>query len=318
MVELFEKTGILSLGSRLRRLSEIVTRDACEIYRLYGLEIKPKWFPVLYVLFEGNVNSVTGIAKSIGQTHPSVSNLVKEMASAGVITETRDDSDRRSTLVSLTEKGLSMRDSLLRACEDVREAVSAIDSQSENKMWDAIGFWEEKLEEKSLLTRVAEVKSRKKATKIEITDYSPEYLSVFKRLNIMWINSHWSLEPHDLEVLGNPEESILSKGGHIFVALAEGKPVGVVALCAMDHTVYDYELAKLAVDPEARGGGIGRALCTEAINRARKLGGKKLFLESNTLLKPAISLYRKLGFTELKEYHPAYKRGDIQMELILD
>lgn len=42
---------------------------------------------------------------------------------------------------------------------------------------------------------------------------------------------------------------------------------------------------------------------------------KKLFLESNTLLKPAIHTYKKLGFKELTEYHPAYERGDIQMEL---
>lgn len=42
---------------------------------------------------------------------------------------------------------------------------------------------------------------------------------------------------------------------------------------------------------------------------------QKALLESNTLLKPAFSLYRKLGFTELKENHPEYERDDIQMEL---
>ena len=40
--------------------------------------------------------------------------------------------------------------------------------------------------------------------------------------------------------------------------------------------------------------------------------------ESNTLLKPAIHTYKKLGFRELAEYHPAYARGDIQMELTLE
>ena len=47
------------------------------------------------------------------------------------------------------------------------------------------------------------------------------------------------------------------------------------------------------------------------------MGADKLFLESNTRLKPAIALYRKLGFKELPEYHPAYARGDIQMDLDL-
>ncbi len=162
-----------------------------------------------------------------------------------------------------------------------------------------------------------EEKARHDSRNVEIVDYRHEYLMAFKRLNIMWINSHWSLEPHDLEVLNDPDGSILSKGGHIFVALVDGEPMGVMALCRMDGTQYDFELAKLAVDPASRGTGIGEKMCRTALDRAVQLGAKKIFLESNTMLKSAIGLYRKLGFTELKEYHPAYERGDIQMELSL-
>lgn len=47
----FEKSGILAMGSRLRWLADIVTRDAAEIYSMYDIDIKSKWFPVLYMLF---------------------------------------------------------------------------------------------------------------------------------------------------------------------------------------------------------------------------------------------------------------------------
>ncbi|MDE5928600.1 MAG: MarR family transcriptional regulator, partial [Duncaniella sp.] len=50
----FEKSGILAMGSRLRWLADIVTRDAAEIYSMYDIDIKPKWFPVLYMLFYGS------------------------------------------------------------------------------------------------------------------------------------------------------------------------------------------------------------------------------------------------------------------------
>lgn len=315
MIELFQKSGILSLGSRLRWLSEYVTRDAAEIYRLYGIDIKPKWFPVLYMLLYGDDNSVTGIANAIGQTHPSVSNIAKEMKTAGLLTDTKNGNDRRATVLSLTDKGKALKHPLKQACEDVTTVVTSLDASSDNKLWDAISHWEENLLEKSLLTRVDELRKNKSIRKVEIVDYQPEYLMTFKRLNIMWINSHWSLEPHDLEVLNDPDGAILSKGGHIFVALVDGKPMGVVSLCRMDGEKYDYELAKLAVDPEARGTGLGETICRTALERAKLLGAKKIFLESNTLLHPAINLYRKLGFTELQEYHPAYERGDIQMEL---
>jgi len=308
---------MLSIGSRLRWLADIVTRDAAEIYRLYGIDIKPKWFPVLYMLFDGTDCSVTGIAKAIGQTHPSVSNIVKEMKTAGFVTYDKSDEDRRTTIVALTDKGKDLKERLRLVCRDVESVVRSIESQLPDKLWSALDNWAEALSEKSLLKRVADEKARQEDMKVEVVDYRPEHLMTFKRLNIMWINSHWSLEPHDLEVLNDPQASILSKGGHIFVALVNGKPIGVVALCRMDGTEYDFELAKLAVDPAARGTGVGEKICRAALERAGKLGAKKIFLESNTILKPAISLYRKLGFTELEEYHPAYERGDIQMELTL-
>ena len=153
---------------------------------------------------------------------------------------------------------------------------------------------------------------------MEIVEYQPQYKKSFYELNRKWIEMYWELEPHDIEVLENPEKYILEKGGHIFVALYNGFPVGVCALCPMpEESAYDFELAKLAVNNSIQRKGIGRRLCDAVIDKARELGGKMLFLESNTRLKPAIALYRKLGFKELPEYHPAYARGDIQMELSL-
>ncbi len=143
MIELFEKSGITSLGSRLRWLSDLVTRDASEIYRLYDIDIKPKWFPVLYMLFYGDDSSVTGIAKAIGQTHPSVSNMVKEMSEAGLITYYKDESDRRTTVLYLTDKGRALKNPLKRACAEVESVVRSIDGTSNNKLWEAIGRWEE-------------------------------------------------------------------------------------------------------------------------------------------------------------------------------
>ncbi|WP_289744307.1 bifunctional helix-turn-helix transcriptional regulator/GNAT family N-acetyltransferase [Muribaculum intestinale] len=314
---LFEKSGLLAIGSRLRWLADVVTRDAAEIYRMYDVDIKPKWFPVLYMLFDGTDCSVTGIAKAIGQTHPSVSSIVKELKAAGLVSDGKSEEDRRATVIALTDRGMELRSKLHRVCTDVENAVRSIESQASNRLWQALDNWEDALAEKSLLKRVEEERTLHGSRNVEIVDYRPEHLMTFKRLNIMWINSHWSLEAHDLEVLNDPDASILAGGGYIFVALVNGEPMGVVALCRMDGTEYDFELAKLAVDPDARGTGVGEKICRAALERARQCGARKIFLESNTILKLAISLYRKLGFTELKEYHPAYERGDIQMELTL-
>ena len=78
-MDFFNRTGKIAIGSRLRMLTDAVTSDASQIYELYGIDIKPKWFPLLFVLAGGKEKTITGIAKEIGHSHPSVSNIVGEM-----------------------------------------------------------------------------------------------------------------------------------------------------------------------------------------------------------------------------------------------
>ncbi|MGY0040069.1 GNAT family N-acetyltransferase [Pedobacter sp. NJ-S-72] len=51
--------------------------------------------------------------------------------------------------------------------------------------------------------------------------------------------------------------------------------------------------------------------------KAKELGAKKIYLESNTILKPAINLYHKLGFVKVAGRITPYERCNIQMELKL-
>ena len=317
-MDFFERTGKMAIGSRLRVLTETLTRDAASIYGLYGVGIKPKWFPVFYSLTDEQPKSVTAIAKEIGQSHPSVSTIVKEMIKAELIMEVDGKADRRCTLITLTESGKSLSQELIALLRDVERAVEQISSECDNDLWAAIADWEKALGRTSILERVREIKARREHSEVQIVEFQPQYKKAFYELNRKWIELYWELEPHDIEVLENPEKHILDKGGHIFVALYNGFPVGVCALCPMpEESAYDFELAKLAVNNSIQRKGIGRRLCDAVIDKARELGGEMLFLESNTRLKPAIALYRKLGFKELPEYHPAYARGVIQMELTL-
>lgn len=316
-MDFFDKTGKMAIGSRLRMLADKVTEEAAQIYGLYGLEIKPKWFPVFFVLSHGESKTITAIAKEIGHTHPSVCNIVKEMSARGFVTEGKDKTDGRKNVVSLSVRGMEMAETLAEQCADVEAVIEQMSRQTRNDLWRAIGEWEYLLSERSLFRRVKEEKQKRERKELRIVSFEPCYQQAFRDLNEEWITSHWRLEEHDYEVLDHPQEHILEKGGHIFVALYKDVPVGVCALCKLDDPLYDYELAKLAVSPSVQGKGFGLLLCGTVIEKAKELGAKKIFLESNTLLKPAIHIYRKLGFKELAEYHPAYERGDIQMELSL-
>jgi putative acetyltransferase len=139
----------------------------------------------------------------------------------------------------------------------------------------------------------------------------------FKELNEAWISRDFALEPGDREVLNDPQGKILDHSGEICVADLDGVVVGCCALVAMGPG--EYELAKMTVSSEARGCGIGRRLMQFAIDHARTIGTRRLYLESNTKAASAIHLYEELGFRHLAtpEHASKYARANVFMEMFL-
>ena len=119
----YQKTGKMALGSRLRRLSELLTDQAAGVYALYQVDIQPKWFPVFYVLSSGEEKTISQIAKEIGQSHPSVSVIVKEMEKRDIVTKGDNQTDKRENYVKLTEKGFIINERIQAQYADVEAAV---------------------------------------------------------------------------------------------------------------------------------------------------------------------------------------------------
>jgi len=190
-------------------------------------------------------------------------------------------------------------------------------AEATHNLWEAIAEWELLLEQKSLLKRVQEQKKLRESRNVQVVAYEPQYQSAFKALNAEWISAYFEMEEADYKALDHPEEYILDKGGKILVALYNGEALGVCALIKMNDPDYDFEMAKMAVSPQAQGKSIGWLLGQAVIRSAKELGASKIYLESNTLLQPAISLYYKMGFKKISGRPTPYKRANIQMELDL-
>jgi GNAT superfamily N-acetyltransferase len=167
------------------------------------------------------------------------------------------------------------------------------------------------------LRRVQEQKKLRESKDVQIVNYKDQYQAAFRLLNEEWITTYFQMEEADYKALDHPKEYILDKGGKIFVALYNNEPVGVCALIKMNDPDYDFELAKMAVSPKIQGKSIGWLLGQTVVNAAKELGASKIYLESNTALKPAINLYQKLGFKKVVGRSTPYERCNIQMELQL-
>lgn len=147
---------------------------------------------------------------------------------------------------------------------------------------------------------------------IEIIPFSEALSEPIKTLNYEWLERYFRVEEGDRRSLSDPQKYIIDRGGHIYYAKLNNEIVGTASLLKKSETVY--ELGKMAVTHKARGYGIGTKLIEHCLNVARQKQVKTLILYSNTRLKPAIHLYRKLGFTETELEEGLYERADIKME----
>ncbi|MGI4829163.1 MAG: GNAT family N-acetyltransferase [Janthinobacterium lividum] len=142
-------------------------------------------------------------------------------------------------------------------------------------------------------------------------------MSAFRTLNEEWISRHFVLEQKDRDQLDQPQ-TILERGGHIYLTALNGKDVGCVALVPMGNGVF--ELSKMAVSPDMRGLGIGRLILQHAIAEARRFGATSLFLGSNTILTSAVKLYESADFQHLppdRVPQLGYSRANVFMQLNL-
>jgi GNAT superfamily N-acetyltransferase len=315
-MDFYTRVGPVALGSRLRRLGDQLADEAARICALYGVDLQPRWFPVIYVLAERGAETVTAIAEEIGHSHVSVSQIVSEMVKQGYARQRKQKSDGRKTLVSLSAKGQSAMAAMDVQIKDVGRVVAKLQQDSGADLWGALAACEYALARENLFERVLHEKNERQNGSIRIVPYSPKYAAAFKSLNEEWISSYFEIEEADSRALDDPEEYILKRGGHILLALLNGEPIASCAL--ISHSEGCFELAKMAVSPKLRGQGIGRLIAQATLQKAKDAGAGRVYLESNTRLEPAIRLYRKLGFKEIKGGASPYQRCNIQMEKYLD
>ena len=150
-------------------------------------------------------------------------------------------------------------------------------------------------------------------TTVNIIPYTAAHRADFARLNRAWIAKYFKVEPEDEAVLSDPETKIIAKGGHILMAELGGRIVGTVAL--YKHADGTFELAKMAVEENLRGQGIGKKMGEAVLALARELGAEQVYIISNTRLENSIALYRKLGFIDSPvDRHSRFERGDITLD----
>lgn len=307
-----KELGLLSVVTRLKRLSDVMIHDGRRMYKELGMDIEPNWFVIFKILLINGEMTVTEIADKIGFSHPSVISIVNKMIKFNYLEENKCGLDSRKRLLKLTPKAIEKMPEFEKIWDagvaGMKKMLSDLDVLS------VLETMEQRISDKGFKQRaLAELETQKE---VQVVEFDEKFAKDFADLNYEWIKDYFAIEEHDREMLDNPLEFIINRGGQIFIALVDEKAVGTVALINEGET--GFELAKMAVTANSRGLKIGDKLMSACLEYAKKVGKERVFLLSNRKLIPAITLYKKFGFQEIPlDPNNLYQRTDIQMELIL-
>lgn len=121
---------------------------------------------------------------------------------------------------------------------------------------------------------------------------------------VFFVLKEYGLEPNQEGIdndLDDIELNYTNNNGYFGLILdSSKKPLGTFGLYKIDEN--SCEIRKMYFLPALRGKGWGKKVMKILITKAIENGYKNVLLETNSVLKEAIGLYKKCGFEELKDY----------------
>jgi DNA-binding MarR family transcriptional regulator/GNAT superfamily N-acetyltransferase len=303
----------LALGSRFKAVSEALYRIANEVYAHAGVDLDAHAFPLLRYLQVTGPGTVTDIATAIGQTHSAVSQMASKLQRGGWIARRSDRADARRSVLDLTAGGEERLGTMGPVWRAIRRAARNAAAATDGGLVASLDAFEARIASGELQRDALAQLARLRAAQVTVVPFRSEWREHFGRINAEWLERYWSLEAIDKRVLSQPEKEVIAAGGAIFFALLDGEVIGTVAMLKASAGVY--ELSKMGVETGFRGIGAGRRLLAAVIAEFHRRRGRMLFLESNSKLTPALTLYASMGFVHQPTLHPDshYERSDVYM-----
>jgi DNA-binding MarR family transcriptional regulator/N-acetylglutamate synthase-like GNAT family acetyltransferase len=312
--DFLREMGYMGLATLLKRVSDTMIHSGRQMYKSLNLDIEPNWYLIFKLLEKHETLSVTEMAQKLHFAHPSVITIVEKMKEKGYLKTYANLSDKRKQQFTLSDKAQEVLPKLHEVWASGVKGMQNIFNN--NNLLIELEKLESALVEKNFKDRTLE--NYLPVKEIQVIPFRMEYAPHFAKLNYDWLQQYFIVEEHDKELLDHPLENIIEKGGQILIAINElHEAVGTVALIKSGDNVY--ELAKMAVKATYKGYKIGDKLMFAALDLAKKIKAKKVFLETNTKLIPAVNLYKKHGFVEIPlDPDSPYERSNLKMEIIIE
>lgn len=126
-----------------------------------------------------------------------------------------------------------------------------------------------------------------------------------------------SFQDFDSEVANMPGKYSHPTGALLLARTGAGMPIGCVGLRSLGDPE-TCEMKRLYVSPLGQGTGLGKALTLQVLDQARKMGYRRVRLDTLRSMTGAMALYEKLGFAEVEPYYNNPLEGTRFLELTFE
>src|SRR6266487_18572 len=147
------KLGALAIGARMRRLTDVFSRDVAIIYKEHHLDFEAKYFVLFYLISQKDGIGIMEIADELSLTHPAIIHLAKELERKGYIQSVKSSADSRKRLLKLSKKGKAALPEFKKVWDKIEKLNAQLMRKQENNLLKAIAEMEAILEEKSYYKR---------------------------------------------------------------------------------------------------------------------------------------------------------------------
>lgn len=324
MQDFLSSLQYLGSGAQLRRIYDKLQIAGDKAYREAGIDFKSSWFPVYVVLAKATTPlSINQITEQIAYSHITVKNITRELAKKQYVIISPNPSDKRSKLVWLSKRGKSLVNQIKPLWQDFSIALKDIFEDGHPEIIAILNRINKTLDYKSLNERIQLIS----AEDFEVRQAVP---SEYERIGRLMVDVYSKLDGFPSESEQPGYYTLLTNVGkltqfpktEILVSASPGGQIGGAVVYFGDMQFYGSGgiapnepnaggFRLLAVDPLARGKGLGKKLTKACIDKGREDKLHTLIIHTTKAMETAWKMYIKFGFKRSKKFD--FKQGDLQV-----
>ncbi len=148
--------GELGLGSRLKRLSDLMMRQTQITYDSLNIDFDPYLFPIFKVIIDMELATTTDIQEALQYTQPAITQALNKLINKKLVTYKTDKADKRKKLFRLSVKGKEIHQKMKPLWCIIDEQLKWLTEGSATSLTHRLTFIEDQLNKKSLSQRILE------------------------------------------------------------------------------------------------------------------------------------------------------------------